>query len=148
MWARIIANRVVELIATDPAVTLHPDLAAAFQPAPPGIEAGAERVDGVWVNPAALPPPPPPSPPSAPGIGTRRPTPPQFMTLFTAGERIAIRSSGDAIVQDFLSLIDDPRMAEIDLDSPPVGQGLGYLVSQELLADERRLAIFSGAFPA
>lgn len=52
---------------------------------------------------------------------------PTFFMRFTAAERIAIRGSKDVVVEDFLSLLDDPRTARVNLALPAVQQGVGYL---------------------
>lgn len=59
----------------------------------------------------------------------------EFMQLFTVQERIAIRSSGDPILDDFLDMV---RVAgTISMAHPMVVQGLGYLVQQAIITQAR-----------
>ena len=64
---------------------------------------------------------------------------PTFMLRFQPLERIAIRTSKDALVVDFMQLLDDPRTLRINLQLPAVQQGVGYLASLDppLIAPER-----------
>lgn len=55
---------------------------------------------------------------------------PSFFMRFTAPERIAIRASQDAVVADFLSLINDPRTAKVNLALPTVQEAVAYLAGQ------------------
>lgn len=89
-----------------------------------------------------------PDPPAALKIGTRKPTPPQFLTLFTPQERIAARASEDAFVQDFMALLNDPRMSEVDLDGPPVIQAVNYLAFAIIIEGDRITPILAGEFPS
>lgn len=59
----------------------------------------------------------------------------EFMQLFTVQERIAIRSSGDPVLEDFLDMV---RVAgTISMDHPMVVQGLGYLVQRGIVTKAR-----------
>lgn len=87
-------------------------------------------------------------PPAPLTIGTRKPTPPQFLTLFTPQERIAARASEDAFVQDFMALLSDPRMSEVDLDGPPVIQAVNYLAFATIIQGYRIAPILAGEFPS
>ena len=70
---------------------------------------------------------------------SRRVTALEFMELFTASERIAIRRAGDPILDDFLDMV---RVAgTINLDSDVVQQGLGYLVKQGHVSEKRAVEI-------
>jgi hypothetical protein len=61
----------------------------------------------------------------------------EFKLRFTSAERSSIYGSTDPIVKDFTSLLDDPRLTEIDLTSKLTTDGIGYLVSQSLLTQAR-----------
>ena len=76
---------------------------------------------------------------------------PAFKMRFTAAERVKIRTSEDPIVQDFESLIDDPRTLRVNLQLPTVQQGIGYLaglggdppLSPAILTPDRAAAILA-----
>lgn len=104
-------------------------------PLPDGlaVKEFAERIEGMGWNPETLefdiPIPAP----------VRTVTAVEFMQLFTVQERIAIRRSGDPVLEDFLDMV---RVAgTIRMDHPMVIQGLGYLTQQGILTPERAAEI-------
>lgn len=62
----------------------------------------------------------------------------EFTLRFSVPESIAIRSSADPIVQEWVRRLDDPRLLELDLNRQEIADGLNYLVSQNLITAERR----------
>ncbi len=58
-----------------------------------------------------------------------------FLRRFTAQERIAIRSSTDPIIQDFLQLVSLAQ--DILVTDPDTQMGVGYLAQQGFIAPER-----------
>lgn len=58
-----------------------------------------------------------------------------FLRRFTASERIAIRSSTDPIIQDFLQLVSLAQ--DILVTDPDTQMGVGYLAQQGYIAPER-----------
>jgi len=134
-------NRIRDIAAGNPADLFHPDIAALYDTDVPDTAVnGAELVDGEWVNPApAEPPAPAPVPAAAPKV-----SPVEFKLLFTAPERVAIKASTDPIVQDFFSIIDDPRLTYVDLGLVSTQEAVGYLAMEGLIAEARIQAILSG----
>ena len=155
-YARVANGIAVDVRATSPEGLFHPDVAAEF------IQVDSEVQDG-WgvvtevrydeggvgtevlrfvppVVPAPLPPPksPTPTPPQV--------SPVEFKMLFASAERVAIREARktDAVVDDFLDLVEDPRLTYVDLALPSVQAALQYLVAVELLTEERVPEILSG----
>ena len=63
----------------------------------------------------------------------------QFLRLFTAPERIAIRASSDTVIVDFLQLLDLAQ--DVRLDDPDTIQGMYYLESEGLIAAGRAAEI-------
>jgi hypothetical protein len=61
-----------------------------------------------------------------------------FKLRFTAPERVAIYASTDAMVKDFVSLLDDPRLTQVDLMLPTTIQAVEYLQQAGLLTAERK----------
>lgn len=67
----------------------------------------------------------------------KRVTPLEFLQLFTITERAAIRtaSHSDVIIEDFLSTLN--IVSEVELSHPVTIQALSYMVSQNLITQER-----------
>lgn len=61
----------------------------------------------------------------------------EFTLRFSVPESIAIRSSADPIVREWIRRLDDPRLLEIDLNRQEVQEGIAYLVTSELLTQLR-----------
>lgn len=76
----------------------------------------------------------PPAPPTL--------TPLAFQRLFTQAERIAIRTSPDPIVQDFMALA--ALALDIDLSDADVMMGVGYLETLGLIGPGRAAAVLAG----
>jgi hypothetical protein len=134
-------NTVRDIANGNPADLFHPDIAAKYDTqVPDDIIAGATLVDGAWVNPAPVEPvAPEPTVPVAPTVG-----PIEFKLLFTSGERIAIKTSTDPIVQDFYEITSDPRLTHVDLGLKSTQDAIAYLVSVNILSQERADAILAG----
>jgi hypothetical protein len=134
-------NTVRDIANGNPAELFHPDIAAKYDTqVPDDIVPGATLVDGVWVNPAPVEPvAPEPTVPVAPTVG-----PIEFKLLFTSGERIAIKTSTDPIVQDFYEITSDPRLTHVDLGLKSTQDAIAYLVSVDILSQERADAILTG----
>lgn len=66
-----------------------------------------------------------------------------FKQRLTGAERIAIRAAAasDAVITDFLDLLDTPGQGLIELDHPDTVAGMAYLVAHSLLTADRAAAI-------
>jgi hypothetical protein len=154
MHARIIeqdgVQTVAEVVDFDPAERFTPEVAAMFVPAEPGMVYMARLVDGEWVS----PPEPEPAAPAEPAEPPAPPrllqvSPPTFLLLFTSPERIGIRAARNysgadaganmvkAVLDDWFSIIDDPRLQYVDLALPATQQGIDFLVTIGLLTAPR-----------
>ncbi len=71
-------------------------------------------------------------------------SPVEFKLLFTAQERVAIKASTDPIVQDFFSIVEDPRLTVVDLALRSTQDALAYLEMLELIAAGRKAEILTG----
>ena len=62
---------------------------------------------------------------------------------FTAPERVAIYQSTDLIVKDFISLLDDIRLKEVDLTLQSTIDAVDYLASLNLIDATRKDTILA-----
>ena len=139
-FARIINNVAVD-VSTNPQEQFHPDIAAEFEPVPDDVQAGWARNEaGEWEAPAPTPE-PTPAPTESPKV-----SPVEFKLLFTAGERVAIKAAraSDPVIDDFLSIIEDPRLTHVNLGLQSTQDALGYLETKGLITDARRVQILAG----
>ncbi len=69
----------------------------------------------------------------------------EFKLLFPVANRAAIHAarSTDPTIEDFYSLLDDPRTTTVDLALPAVQEMIDYLVAQTLITSELRDAILT-----
>ena len=70
-------------------------------------------------------------------------SPIEFKLRFTAPERVAIYQSTDLIVKDFVSLLDDVRLTQVDLTLQSTIDAVGYLAAQGLIEQTRVSEILS-----
>ncbi len=84
--------------------------------------------------------------PSAISLGIKV-SPVEFMLLFTGAERVAIKAARqtDPVIDDFLEIVEDPRLTFVDLALPSTRDALAYLVVKNLISEERQAEILSGA---
>ena len=73
-------------------------------------------------------------------------SPVEFKLLFTSAERIAIKAARetDPIVDDFYSIVDDPRLTEVDLSLTSTQSAIEYLIAQNLIQADRKFSILNG----
>lgn len=140
-YARVINNIAVD-VSTDPFNSFVPELANEFIPVPDFVKPGYVLINDEWKEPIPVPKPEPqPEPtPSYPIV-----TPIQFKLLFTSQERVAIdeAKSTSPIIKDFFSLIDDPRLSEVDFNLKSVRDMIDELARLELIAPSRVEQIIS-----
>lgn len=139
-FARIINNVAVD-VSTNPQEQFHPDIAAEFEPVPDDVQAGWARNEaGEWEAPAPTPE-PTPAPTESPKV-----SPVEFKLLFTAGERVAIKAAraSDPVIDDFFSIIEDPRLTHVNLGLQSTQDALGYLETKGVITDARRGQILAG----
>ena len=139
-FARIINNVAVD-VSTNPQEQFHPDIAAEFEPVPDDVQAGWARNEaGEWEAPA-----PTPEPTPAP-TESLKVSPVEFKLLFTPQERVAIKAAraSDPVIDDFFSIIEDPRLTHVDLGLQSTQDALGYLETKGVITDARRVQILAG----
>ena len=86
--------------------------------------------------------PPPEIPPALPA----KVSPVEFMLLFTSPERVAIKAlrQTNPIIDDFLDIIEDPRLTFVDLGLGSTVSAIDYLIYVGLVAPERKAEILTG----
>lgn len=140
---------VIEIVEAD---TLegryHPDILAQFAEVPSNTVVDATFDGESWTPPPAI----------EPGASGYRllVSPVEFKMLFSPMERLAIRQAREyagedeeqktfaMLVDDWWSIVDDPRLTGVDLSLPQTQAGLDMLVPTGILTVERRAEIGLG----
>lgn len=75
--------------------------------------------------------------------------PVQFKLLFTSSERIAIDDARktDPVINNYFSLLDDVRLTALNLNGQSTIEAVQYLVTVQLITQERADQILSGVQP-
>ncbi|WP_067096771.1 hypothetical protein [Marinomonas atlantica] len=146
MYGRI-KNGVVVDVSTDPNTQFHPILAAEFVEIPDKVKAGW-TFDGTEYAPPVVPDPEPIEPEQ---VKRAIISPVDFKFLFTLTERVKIKElrATDLALDDFYSMLDDPRLTVIDLSNSRMIEGVNYAVNAlavaEVVADpEQRISEILG----
>jgi hypothetical protein len=92
------------------------------------VEQFRTAIDGVYVD------------RPAPIIG-----PVEFMMLFPAAARVALRTSTDPVVVDFIRLLDDPRLTAVDRNKPSVQAAIDTVAAVGGLSAEEINMIKTGS---
>ena len=137
-----IENAIIRDIANgNPADLFHPDIAVFFDTDVPDEAANG---DG-WVNGELIKPELVVAPVVLATVAARV-SPVEFMLLFTSPERVAIKAlrQTDPIIDDFLDIIEDPRLTFVDLGLGSTVSAIDYLIYVGLVAPERKAEILTG----
>ena len=137
MKAWIEDNRVREICKGNPSELYHPDIAKNFDTEiNEDVLVGAELVNGIWINPTI-------DGPRAPAVDYAKISPIVFKMLFTVSERLAINplKQSDEIIKDWFEILDDTRLTFVDLELKSTQDALSYLVTLEILTEDRKLQI-------
>ena len=145
-YARVINGTAAD-VSTDPKNCFHPSIAAEFVEVPAKVAHGWVLADGKWTAPVLVV-----SDPVIPVVlGNMTPTPPEFLLLLTLVERVEIRAARAThpVADDLLRMVDDPRVALIELSNPGVQASINSLAAIEppLLSPERAARVLSGLSP-
>ena len=83
---------------------------------------------------------------TAPSVAAPKVSPVQFKLLFTAPERVSIKvaRATDPVIDDFYTIIEDPRLTYVDLGLQSTKDAIGYLKAKNLLTADRATAILAG----
>ena len=138
-FAWIENNSIRDIAPGNPSEFYHPDIAKLYDTqVPDDAVNGATLIDGAWTNPA--PPPAPEPQPPGPKVYASL-TPMEFYLAFSPQERIAIKSSQDAVVKEFWETYQIAKDLKNNIDpnlSSVVG-GLEYLRGLGILASDDRI---------
>lgn len=136
-------ERIRDVAPGNPEELYHPDVAKLYNTDVPDDAVNGDGWDGVTLTKPVIPDPVPVEPPA--------PVPPkvspvEFKLLFTAVERVAIKAARatNPVIDDFLDIIDDPRLTYVDLGLVSTQEAVGYLAMEGLIAEARIQAILSG----
>ena len=142
-YARVVGGSLVDVTSSDPKETFHPDLTKEFINVPETAVDGAKLVKNVWVNPGDVTLIVEKIMATDIEVG-----PIEFKLLFTIEERIHIdeKKKDDAILKDFFSIIDDPRLKSVNLGLQSTKDAVKYLVSIGIVEEGRVDQILSGQF--
>ena len=139
-YARIIDNVAVD-VSSDPPSCFHPTIASDFVEVPISVCQGwlYDTNLGTWSAPE-------PTPEPTLELYPTTLTPVEFKLLFTSPERVAIKeaSKTDPIIEDFLEIMNDLRLKEVILTLQSNIDAIHYLVSKNLLTEERGEEILAG----
>jgi len=140
-----IENGVIRDICNgDPNELYHPEIAAFYDTDVPDE---AENGDG-WVDGQLVKRPAPEPTPEVVNQPVQRPivSPVEFKLLFTPQERVAIKAAraSDPVIDDFMDIVEDQRLTQVDLNLQSVQDALGYLVAKGILTEERKAQILEG----
>lgn len=75
-------------------------------------------------------------------------SPIEFKLLFTAPERIAIKTARatDPVVDDFFEIVEDPRLTSVNLSLQSTQDAIAYLEATGLILQPRVAEILTGVF--
>lgn len=135
-------NAVIRDVAQgNPADLFHPDIAVFFDTDVPDDAANGDGwVNGELIKPELV------IAPVVLATVAARVSPVEFMLLFTSPERVAIKAlrQTDPIIDDFLDIIEDPRLTFVDLGLGSTVSAIDYLIYVGLVAPERKAEILTG----
>jgi hypothetical protein len=150
-WARIINNVAIETTDVDPVGRFSPEI--VWEKVSTDITPNSTRNGSVWT---IAPVPEPVQTERAPDISDIKISPIEFKLLWTAQERVSIKSlrESDPITDDFFDIIDDVRLTYVNLSLQSTQQAVDYLLTKLVAATViqsadvpvRRAAILSGQF--
>lgn len=131
-FARIVNDIAID-VCDNPSELFHPLVAAEFTEVPEQVETGFKLNNGNWIPPIT-------ETFSAEEVAvTNKIQAIDFKLLFSAQERISVTQAKatDALIDDFFSLVDDPRMTTIDLALQSTKDIINHLVTVNILTPQR-----------
>jgi hypothetical protein len=138
-YARIINSIAIDVRTDSPEGCFTPNIVAEFVEVPDQVEEGWSNKRGTWTAPV-------PFTPEPAAVVPPTVSPIEFMLLFTAQERVAIKAAraSDEIIEDFMSIVEDPRLTGVNLALQSTQNALEYLVFKGLITEDRKAQIVLG----
>lgn len=132
-----IENNVIRDIAHDePTAIYHPEIAKFYDTqVPDECENGWQLINNIWTKPIVQEVIAPVEIITKATVSTLSPI--AFKLRFTAPERVAIYASADAIVKDFISILDDSRLQAVDLKLVDTIEAVNHLAQLGLITTDR-----------
>lgn len=136
-FARIIDGVAID-VSDDPEAHFHPDIAAEFEEVPDTVQHGWRLVAGEWEEPEVVAP--------IAVIEPKEVDPITFKLLFTSTERVAAKAlrATDPLIDDFWSILDDPRTRSVDMRIPSIQAVIEHTLDAIEAAPERKNQILQG----
>jgi hypothetical protein len=135
-YARIVDHLVVEIFehATIRPEDVHPpEVVTLFVPVADNVDVGWSNATGELL--------PPPIVEVAEFVEPPKHilpiSPVEFKLRFTAQERVGIYASKDPIIVDWLRILDDQRLTQVDVSLDSTKDAVNYLVSLKLIDSKR-----------
>lgn len=140
MKAWIENGRIRDICHGEPTACFHPAVAALYTEDVPGNSANGDGWNGTTLTK------PTPATPEVISAVPPKVSPVEFMLLFTSTERVAIKAARvtDQIIDDFLDIIEDPRLTQVDLALGSTQGALDYFTALGILAAGRKATILTG----
>ena len=138
-YARIVNGIAVDIRTESPEGFFTPNIVAEFVEVPDEVEYNWTLMNGNWYAPIISEP-----IVTAPLIPIISPV--EFKLLFTPQERMAIKAARatDDILDDLFTILDDPRLKEVNLNLESNKAVMAYLESKGLVTSERKAEIMTG----
>ena len=138
-YARIVNGVAIDVRTESPECFFTPNIVAEFVEVPEEVEDHWVLIDNIWSAPII--PEPIVTSPLIPII-----SPVEFKLLFTPQERMAIKAARatDEILDDLFTILDDPRLKEVNLNLESNKAVMAYLESKGLITTERKAEIMTG----
>ena len=138
-YARIVNGIAVDVRAESPGGCFTPDVVAEFVEIPDNVEDHWILTGTEWAAPVI------PEPTVVEQLILII-SPVEFKLLFTPQERLAIKAeqANDEILDDLFTILDDPRLKEINLNLESNKAVMEYLQSKGLITAERKAEIMTG----
>jgi len=137
-FARIVDGVAID-VSGDPESHFHPDIAAEFEEVPDVVQHGWRLLDDEWEPPGVV---------EAPiaAVEPKEVDPITFKLLFTSTERIAAKAlrATDPLIDDFWSILDDPRTRSVDMRIPSIQAVIEHTLDAINAAPERKDQILQG----
>jgi hypothetical protein len=140
-YAWIENDKIRDIAHSNPSEIFHADVAKFYDTQVPDEAVNGQGWDGTNLIPipvpeVVIPEPVPVVPPKVSVI--------EYKMLFTVQERIAIKTSTDAVIQDLYELLNDQRVDTVDLSLKSISDALDYMTALNILVVGRKAEILLG----